>query len=187
MLLSPEFAFFRRFIAEPLSVASPLPSGAVLVERIAAQVDPALSGQVLELGPGTGAVTRAILARGVSSRRLVAIEQDTEFVRRLRDEFHGVTFFEGNAFRFSEILAPYLNGSQLSAVVCGLPVLSQPLSVREALLRDAASLLRSGAPFIQFSYSFRPPLPRPTGGSAECAATVWRNLPPMHIWTYRFS
>jgi phosphatidylethanolamine/phosphatidyl-N-methylethanolamine N-methyltransferase len=73
----------------------------------------------------------------------------------------------------------------LRSIVSGLPVIGQPLGTRQELLRDAMAALKPGRPFIQFSYSPRPPYPCVDGIDAQCAAIVWLNPPPMHVWVYR--
>jgi phosphatidylethanolamine/phosphatidyl-N-methylethanolamine N-methyltransferase len=82
--VSNELQFLREFLARPRQIASPVPSGRRLAERIAAEIDSTPGGAILELGPGTGALTRAIRERGISDFELIAIESDRRFVRLLR-------------------------------------------------------------------------------------------------------
>jgi phosphatidylethanolamine/phosphatidyl-N-methylethanolamine N-methyltransferase len=174
--------FLRRFLAHPLRVASPVPSGPALAGAIAKQITPA-SGPVLELGPGTGTVTQAILDRGAA--KLVAIENDPSFVTLLRRRFPDSRIVQGDAFQFRRILQEEDILKPFAAVVSGVPVLTQTLAIRRQYLRDAVSVLQPGAPFIQFSYGLRPPLPVLPGMDVRRAQIVWRNVPPMHIWAYR--
>src|SRR5579864_2049391 len=118
-------AFLKGFLARPWRVASPIPSGRRLAATIAGQIDPDPGGTVLELGPGTGAVTRAIRERGVAETDLVLIESDPEFVRLLRSTFPGAQVIEGNAFAFAELLGT--RARHLTGIVCGLPVVREPL------------------------------------------------------------
>lgn len=181
--VSNEVQFLREFLARPLKVASPVPSGRTLSRKIAEQIDPRPGGLVLELGPGTGAVTRAIRENGIADCDLIAIESEPRFVALLREQFPGLCTVEGDAFRFREILGD--RARDLRSIVCGLPVVGRPARVRRKFLSDALSTLKPGAPFIQFSYSIGPPLPIDDTVSAKRAATVWQNVPPMHIWVYR--
>jgi phosphatidylethanolamine/phosphatidyl-N-methylethanolamine N-methyltransferase len=181
--VSHELQFLREFLARPRQIASPVPSGRWLAQKIAAQIDPTGGGAVLELGPGTGAVTRAIRDSGVSDFELIAIESDRRFVRLLRRQMPRVRIIEGNALAFARLLGE--EARNLRSIVSGLPVIGQPLDSRIRLLRDAIAALRPGCPFIQLSYSPRPPYPCFDGIGAEHAAIVWLNLPPMHIWVYR--
>ena len=181
--VSNELHFLREFLARPLKVASPVPSGRALARKIAEQIDPDPNGLVLELGPGTGAVTRAIREQGVPDSDLVAVESEPRFVALLRSQLPSVRIIEGDAFRFTELLGD--RAKDLRSIVSGLPVLGQPLALRERLLGDAMASLRPRAPFIQFSYGIMPPLPVRTGIEVQRAATVWQNIPPMQIWVYR--
>jgi phosphatidylethanolamine/phosphatidyl-N-methylethanolamine N-methyltransferase len=178
------FAFLRRFVAKPFKVASPVPSGRDLARRVAAQIDLNVPGPILELGAGTGAVTEAILGAGAPRERLIAVEQDDEFVSLLKQQFQAITVVKGDAFAISDILRSAGVTQLLSAIVCGLPVLSRPPEIRAKLIDDAAVHLRKGGRFIQFSYSAKPPLPSLLSMNVQHAATAWRNFPPMHIWTY---
>ena len=178
-----ELQFLRGFIARPFAVASPVPSGRALADKIAKQIDPVPGGLVLELGPGTGAVTQALRQRGVADPDLVAIESDPRFVALLRTKFPRIRIIEGDAFEFAELLRDAAR--PLNGIVCGLPVLGQLNVRRRHLLRSAMAALKPGAPFVQFSYGAWPPLPPLEGVGVRRAATVWRNIPPMHVWVFR--
>ncbi|MBN9587871.1 MAG: hypothetical protein BGN85_01705 [Alphaproteobacteria bacterium 64-11] len=174
-----ELPFWRAFLANPLKVASPVPSGPVLGRAIAAAVDPRRPGAVLELGPGSGAVTAALLARGVAPADLLAIEWEPEFCGHLRRRFPGITLIQGDAFAFAELV----QDRPLKAIVSGLPVLGLSKARRRRFLGQALDVLGEGGVFVQFSYSPLPPLP---GGHrvAVARSVVWANLPPMHVWRY---
>jgi len=182
--LSDDLRFLRRFFAAPLAVASPVPSGRRLAEAVAAQVKRG-TAPVLELGPGTGAVTSAILARGTPPQQLLAIEQDSDFAEFLGQRFPTCRILKGDAFRFDEVLRLNDFRGFFGAIVCGVPVLSQPVSIREKLLREAVAWLKPGSPFIQFSYGARPPIPPIHSMEARRAAIVWQNIPPMYVWVYQ--
>lgn len=180
-----ELPFLRAFLANPAKVASPVPSGPRLTAAVAAQVPLAGEGLVLELGPGSGAVTQAILERGIAPADLIAIEYDRDFCALLRRRFPASAILQGDAFGFRELLP----GARFRAIVSGVPVVGLPASSHHALLHDAMAALLPGRPFIQFSYSMTPPLDVPPDMAAdmrvERAAIVWANLPPMHVWRYR--
>jgi phosphatidylethanolamine/phosphatidyl-N-methylethanolamine N-methyltransferase len=181
--VSNDLQFLREFLARPRVIASPVPSGPALARRVAQQIDPRPGGAVLELGPGTGPVTRAILDSGISEFELIGIESDRRFVALLRRQLPRVRIVEGNAFSFAGLLGDEALG--LRSIVSGLPVVGQSPDLCCQFLRDALSALRPGRPLIQFSYSLRPPLPCYDGVEVRRAAIVWQNLPPMHIWSYR--
>ena len=177
-----DLQFFRSFLARPWKIASPIPSGRKLATRIAEQIDPESGGFVVELGPGTGAVTRAICER-VAEQDLIAIENDGGFVALLRAHFPKARIVQGDAFAFADVLGEEARG--LRSIVSGLPVVGQSFELRQRFLESAMRALRPGKPFVQFSYSARPPFPRVDGVAVKRAAIVWQNIPPMHIWVYR--
>jgi len=172
--------FFRGFLAHPLAIGAPVPSGRALAATIAAQIPQ--GGRVLELGAGTGAVTEALLARGVAPADLTAVEAQPSFASLLRQRFPQSRILEGNAFAFERLIAP---GARFDAIVCGLPVIGRSIAERCTLLRMALAHLVPHGPFVQFSYAPWPPYPRLACVDVEHAATAWRNLPPMHIWVHR--
>lgn len=174
--------FLKGLIANPRGVSAPTPSSPALARAIAAEVDPARDGLVVELGPGTGVVTEALLERGVPADRLVLIEQEPCFAQLLRRRFPRVKVIEGDALIF-ESLIPF--DAEVSAVVSGLPLLQFPLHTRRSLLRRSLNCQDGcGAAFIQLSYSWKPPVPAEPGMRLS-KKVVWRNLPPAHVWTYR--
>lgn len=175
-----ELPFWRAFLADPLRVASPVPSGPALARAIAAGVDARAPGAVLELGGGSGAVTAALLARGVARADLTIIEYAPDFCVHLRHRFAGLKVLEGDGFAF-----PALVGERrFKAIVSGLPVMAVAPPVRRRLLEHALAALMPDGVFIQFSYS--PFSPFAAGGDVTMRRhTVWANLPPMQVWCYR--
>lgn len=173
--------FLLRILRNPREIGAVAPSSAALARAMAAQI-PATPGDVLELGPGTGAITDAILACGVDPARLTLVEYDREFVRLLRGRFPNVRVVEGNAFDLTRTL-PGAPG--FSAVLSGLPLLNFPHAQRVLLIAQIFSRLAAGAPFVQFSYGLKPPVPAPEGASVTRAAFIPFNLPPARVWVYR--
>lgn len=182
---SDELQFFRGFLANPRSIASPIPSGRRLAAAIAAEIPLGEDSTVLELGSGTGAVTQAILSRGLPPSRLTAIESEAAFAATLRRRFAQSRILEGDAFDFDALLRAAGDNERFDAIVSGLPVLGRPAQERRRFLAMAAARLKPGGRFIQFSYSFWPPYAPSAGMDVRRAATVWQNVPPMHIWVYQ--
>lgn len=174
-----ELPFWRAFLANPLKVASPVPSGPALGRAIAGQVDADQPGDVLELGPGSGAVTAALLDRGVVRGGLTAIEWGGGFCHHLRRRFPGVKILQGDAFAFPDLVG----ARKFKAIVSGLPVLGLSEARRRHFLGIALDALQPGGVFVQFSYSPLPPLPAGHGVTVA-RRIVWANLPPMHVWRY---
>lgn len=172
--------FVQRMARNPRAIGAVSPASAALAEAMAAQVDYSLPGRVLELGPGTGAVTKALIRRGMGPEGVVAIEADATFARLLRARFPRLEVVEGDATdaRRLERLGPF------NAIISSLPLLNFPNHERIALVRGLLRLLPPGAPFVQYSYGVKPPLPRSAELKVKLAAKVWRNLPPARIWVF---
>ena len=162
-----------------------MPSGRVLARTMARYVDVESDAPVVELGPGTGAITNALIARGVDQKRLVLVEYNPGFCALLRDRYPQAKVIQGDAYRLRDSLREVL-GAPASAVVSGLPLVTKPMQTRLRLIRDAFLALAPGAPFVQFTYSVAPPIPRSLPGvSTEASERVWINLPPARVWVYR--
>lgn len=138
-----------------------------------------LSGEVLELGPGTGVVTRALLTAGLAPQRLTAIEYDATFATDLRTRCPGITVLQGDAFAFRDLVG----AMRFSAVISGLPLLNYSRQQGTRLIADALAV--TAGPFVQFSYGRSAPVPSPDGATVTKAARIWTNLPPAAVWVYR--
>ena len=153
---------------------------------MARAVDPIGDGPIVELGPGTGPITEALLKRGVAPRRLVLVEFDGAFCRLLRKRFAGIQVVQGDAYNLQESLANVL-AAPAAAVVSSLPLLNKPDSQRLALIDDAFTLMQPSGAFVQFTYGMASPVPRiaATAYDAEVSPPIWLNLPPARVWIYR--
>ena len=183
--LDDEVRFIRSWIERPLSTGAVAPSGKILARAMARYVDPHSIGPVVELGPGTGPVTEALVEAGVAPSRLVLVEFNPAFCRILRSRYPEATLVQGDAYSMRRLLETLLL-QPAAAVVSGLPLVTKPIRQRLRLIRDALDLMVPGAPFVQFTYSVAAPLPKRLGGfSVEASERIWMNLPPARVWVYR--
>jgi phosphatidylethanolamine/phosphatidyl-N-methylethanolamine N-methyltransferase len=183
--LQDEARFLRSWLDNPLTAGAITPSGPALARAMAEAVDPGRPGPVIELGPGTGPVTEALVRHGVAEDRLVLVEFDPDFCILLRGRFPRARVVEGDAYSLAATLAGVLAGPA-AAVVSSLPLLTRPEPVRLRLLDEAFRLLAPGAPFVQFTYGLISPVPRQGGGfRADVSPPIWLNLPPARVWVYR--
>jgi phosphatidylethanolamine/phosphatidyl-N-methylethanolamine N-methyltransferase len=184
--LSDNSLFLRSWLRDPLRVGALKPSGAGLARAMAARIDPSLPGAIVELGAGTGAVTAALVERGVDPRRLVLIEADPGFCALLRERWPHALVLQTDAY-----LAPALMrdlDAPAAAIVAGLPLLVRPPHERLKLVLDCLRHAAPGAPFVQFTYFVRSPVPAPRPGlRAHGSPMIWRNLWPARIWSYRLA
>lgn len=184
--LDDEVRFIRSWLEKPLSIGAVTPSGRFLARTMARYVDIDAPGPVIELGPGTGPVTEALVERGVDPARLVLVEFNPVFCRLLRSRFPEATVVQGDAYSLKRLLESLLK-EPAAAVVSGLPLLTKPVKTRLRLINEAFALLRREAPFIQFTYSMTtPPIPKGLSGvKTEASERIWMNLPPARVWIYR--
>ncbi|MFZ0095622.1 MAG: rRNA adenine N-6-methyltransferase family protein [Pseudolabrys sp.] len=183
--LDDEVQFIRSWIEKPISTGAVMPSSRVLARAMARYVDPEAKGPVIELGPGTGPVTEALVKQGIDPARLILVEFNPDFCRLLRSRYPQATVVQGDAYRLRRLLETYVN-EPAAAIVSGLPLVTKPLRTRLRLISDAMTLLATGAPFVQFTYAMLPPIPKGLSGvRAEASELIWMNLPPARVWVYR--
>jgi phosphatidylethanolamine/phosphatidyl-N-methylethanolamine N-methyltransferase len=183
--LDDEVRFIRSWIERPLSIGAVTPSSKMLARAMARYVDPHSDGPVVELGPGTGPVTAALVEAGVDPSRLVLVEFNPGFCRILRTRYPSATLVQGDAYSMRRLLETLLL-QPAAAVVSGLPLVTKPMRQRLRLIRDAVDLMLPGAPFVQFTYSVASPLPRRLSGfTVEASERIWMNIPPARVWVYR--
>jgi phosphatidylethanolamine/phosphatidyl-N-methylethanolamine N-methyltransferase len=183
--LDDEVRFLRSWIEKPLHMGAVMPSGRVLARTMAQYVDVDSDRPVIELGPGTGAITNALIAHGVDQKRLVLVEYNPGFCALLRDRYPHATVVQGDAYALRDSLWNVLS-APASAVVSGLPLVTKPMLTRLKLIRDAFVAMAPGSPFVQFTYSVAPPIPKSLPGvSTEASERIWMNLPPARVWVYR--
>lgn len=179
--------FLKSWFERPLVTGSVTPSGRMLARTMASYVDPRLDGPIVELGPGTGPVTEALIRRGIDEARLVLVEFNPDFCALLRSRFPRATVVPGDAYDIRSTLGSLIE-EPAAATISSLPLFTKPLEQRLDLLAAAHELMHPGAPFVQFTYAVVPPIPaRCASGSytASGSSRVWLNLPPARVWVYR--
>jgi phospholipid N-methyltransferase len=177
------WAFFRAWVRDPKRVAAIAPSSASLAAAMTAAIAPSCA-PVIELGPGTGVFTEALLERGVPEHRIALVELGEEFAASLRRRFPLATLVQHDASRLGSL--ELFGGELAGAVVSGLPLLAMaPARVRRVLQHAFARLRPDGA-FYQFTYGFRCPVPprllARLGLKATRVGVALRNLPPAAIY-----
>ena len=150
----------------------------------AAQTELTDGALVVELGPGTGSVTRALLAAGVPEDRLVLVERDRHLHAWLEEQFPRANALLSDARRLEEIL-PASQTGRVSTVVSSLPLNSLPRSERDEIVRAAFRVLSDDGSLVQYSYGVPSPLPcEALGLTGERFAFAVANLPPATVWRY---
>lgn len=179
-----ELRFFKGWMDQPKAVGAILPTSAVTARRMASVIDLSSGLPVLELGPGTGVISRAILERGLAPERLTCVEYSADFVEHLRRLYPRVNVIEGDAFNLGPVLGPV--APAFDCVISGVPMLSFPVAQRVAYLEALLRRIPRGRPVVQITYGPLSPIPAGHGDyTVEHFDFVLRNVPPAQLWLYR--
>ena len=184
--MSTSFDRQRRFLGtlvnEPLSVGALAPSSRRLADHMSAGIAP--GSRVIELGAGTGSLTRAILDAGVEPSDLLVIEQNEAFSEMLRKRFPGVGVITGNALGLNRHAGALPGPADF--VVSGLPLLLFTPGRKLRLLHQVFSVLTEEGAFHQFTYGGRCPVERAVLRRLGLEASLLRftpmNLPPAFVY-----
>lgn len=174
--------FLGELFRRPTQVVALAPSSVALSQEMAVNV-PEGPGAVVELGPGTGKITAALLEAGVPAKDLHLFELNPVFVEHLKQTYPEINVRQDRA----ENARDYVEG-KVKAVVSGLPLLSMPYEVQKAIVGGAFDLMVPGGRYIQFTYGPKPPvtelLRAELGLSWTKSRKIWGNLPPARVYTF---
>ncbi len=174
--------FLGELFRRPTEVSAIAPSSPSVARKMTEGVEN-VDGPIVEIGPGTGSFTRAILDRGVAPERLTLMESNDRFCETLRERFPGVTVLNRPA---QEIAQTGLK--DVGAVISGVPVLARPQIQRE-VVGEAFKVMAPNGIFVQITYSPNTPIPDEMqarlGVMSVKRGTVWTNLPPARVFEFR--
>lgn len=188
--LPPWMLMLRQWLKHPRRTAAIAPSGPELATAMAAELPPG-ARRVIELGGGTGALTKALLAYGIPAQDLLIVELNDAMHARLQRRFPQARNVHGDARQLREIAGAqgFVGEDAADAIVSGLGVLSMDRRLQREIYAAAFDCLRAGGPLIQFTYGPQPPLAdeiaRELGLEATRGAFVLRNVPPATVYVYR--
>ncbi len=175
--------FFRRWMRNPLQMGSIVPSSPALCRRVVAQTDISSGKAVIELGAGTGVISRSLLDAGLAPDRLFVVEIVPDMAKHLRQALPGATVIEGDARRLPQLIPGDLHG-QIGTVICGIPLVLLPLAEQRRFI-DAIDAVAPGLGFILYSYCITSPLPwKKHGLVPKREAWTPLNFPPASVWRY---
>jgi phosphatidylethanolamine/phosphatidyl-N-methylethanolamine N-methyltransferase len=175
--------FFRRWLANPLQMGSVVPSSAALCARIVAQTHRAPNEAVLELGAGTGVISRALLAGGVPAERLFVVEIAPPMAAHLRRALPGAQVIEGDARHLADLVPAEWHG-RIGTVICGIPLVLLPFAAQRQLIA-AMQAVAPGRGFLHFSYCATSPISlRRHALAGRREAWTPLNFPPASVWRY---
>jgi phosphatidylethanolamine/phosphatidyl-N-methylethanolamine N-methyltransferase len=179
--------FLKRLLKNPKALGAIAPSSPALANFICRHVDVTNDTYVVEIGAGTGRLTRALLRYGVLPSQLFVVEVDPELCCFLRHHFPQVTVIEGDASRLMELLPPAVIG-KVSTVISGIPLVNLSESLQAGIAVACFAVLAEGGQMLQFTYGPISPLSsRKLGLHKTRLGHVLWNLPPAVIWSYKRS
>jgi phosphatidylethanolamine/phosphatidyl-N-methylethanolamine N-methyltransferase len=177
--------FFRHWLKNPLGIAALTPSSDKVGRSMARAIDLSRPGAVLELGGGTGGVTRGLIDAGCPIERLVVIEREPDLARYLQRRFQGLRVICGDACDCATLLAE-ARIERLAAVVSSLPIKWFPRQGQRAVLEGCFERLGPGGSFVQLTNALASPLPAAELGlEGEEVRRIWAHFLPVQIWRYR--
>jgi phosphatidylethanolamine/phosphatidyl-N-methylethanolamine N-methyltransferase len=174
--------FFRRWLANPLQMGSIVPSSPALCRMLVRHATTP-DGLVLELGAGTGVISRALLDAGLPPRRLVVVEIVPDMADHLRAVLPGARVEQGDARDLPALLQDL--DTRIGAVICGVPLVLLPLEQQLRFIRSMTAVAPDCG-FLHYSYCATSPLSRrKLDLSAQRLGWTPRNFPPASVWHYR--
>ena len=185
--LSDTTLFLQEWLVNPQRTGSVVPSSRQLAAAMARWLPRDPESFVLELGPGTGAVTAALLKRGLREDRLIAIDNNPNLTKLLRKRFPQAQIITGDAWHMDTLLGSLrVPVESVGAVISSLPLLNFPVAQAEALAQKIRTVLEPQGNWVQYSY--RIDKLRPRGASSfrlHASKIVWLNFPPARVSVFR--
>jgi phosphatidylethanolamine/phosphatidyl-N-methylethanolamine N-methyltransferase len=175
--------FLSRWARNPLQMGSITPSSPALCRRIARHTTWAKDEVVVELGAGTGVISRTLLENGLPPEKLYVVEIEPGMAAHLRDTLPGANVLTGDAFELAKILPRALHG-KVGTAICGIPLVLLPLAQQQRFVQ-AVEAVAPGRGFLLYTYCVTSPLPyRKLGLDAKREAWTPLNVPPASVWRY---
>lgn len=176
--------FFATWLRHPLKLGAVAPSSPSYCATMARCASTGIDGPILELGPGLGVVTQALIDKGVAPGRITSIEYDPGFAATLKQRFPAVDVIQGDAFDLDRTLGSRRD-ERFAAILLAVPIVGLPQEKRQALFGDYFRRLRPGGNLTQLSYLVTAPV-KPVSGVFDVSASpvVWDNIPPARVWIY---
>jgi phospholipid N-methyltransferase len=178
-------AFLKGFLRQPGDVGSVIPSSRFLERKMVRMAGVAQADSVIELGPGTGGTTRAILSAMTESATLLAIELDPMFADQVRNiDDRRLIVHQGSAEHLAELIAAHRLRAP-NAILSGIPFSTMPEAVGTRIIEAIRDVLAPGGCFV--AYQFRCAVAeraRPILGEPE-VSPEFLNIPPMRVYRWR--
>lgn len=178
------FSFLKALIINPRSIGAVIPSSHYLADSMSRCITKTATGFILELGPGTGAITTGILKSGISGNQLIALEISPHLVTDLKKNFPEITVIQGDATQLSKLV----ENKKFDTIISSLPLRSLPKSDLDKILQEIPKVLSQQGKFIQFTYAiFGKEKFLPEYYQLEKSFIEWRNVPPARVDVFKIN
>jgi len=177
--------FLQELVNCPRQVGAILPSSKKLAQAMARWLPEKSDAYALELGPGTGSVSEALLERGLPEDRLIAIEQSPKMADLLRNRFPRAKIITGDAFQLDKLLKRQRYAENIGMVFSSLPLMNFEAHIADSLARKIRAILPPAGRLVQYSYHVANRQPKAAEHFRYVASDlVWLNLPPARVSVY---
>ena len=186
MSLNETFIFLKRWAKNPLQLGSIAPSSKALSSFIARNAVLNENDFVIEIGGGTGAISRALLNSGIPASRLIVIELDPELAEFLKKSLpSGVHVIQGNAEKLDKIV-PHEALGNVSTIISCLPMKIIPDHVQKNIIEACFRTMGKNGNIIQYTYDVikSPIASQNLEIQNKRLGFIFRNLPPAVVWKY---
>lgn len=152
--LKSNLSFISQFLKNPKEIGAILPSSPLLGKTMAGFVPKYQDRFVVELGPGTGPITKALVKIGLHEENLICLEQSDKMVKHLHGRFPELNIIQGDACELSKLLKE--KSGHVNAIVSSLPLKSIPDEIVSVIIEEMHKSLSDNGIVIQFTYDLRP-------------------------------
>ena len=178
------FSFYKALFKNPRAVGAVSPSSKRLARTIADFIPSSQAGLIVELGGGTGVITKAILNRGITEQQIIVIENSEDLANKLLRRFPNVKIIHGNAENLVDLIGEQIN--DVHTIVSGLPLLLLPKNITQQILEQIDKVLESGGVYIQFTYGLQKGVLEKNLKYEKIASKrIWLNIPPARIDVFK--
>lgn len=175
--------FIKAWIKNPRAMGSITPSSTYLAAYITAQIHQTKEGKILELGPGTGAITQAILKSRIDSENIILLERDTQLAQKLKTQFPAIQVINDDASKLSEIFSE--QDPKIDTIISSLPIVLLDKATRDAIFSQIPKILSKNGRLIQFTYNLKQNNKLlPSNYKLLHSKLIWRNLPPARVYVF---
>jgi phosphatidylethanolamine/phosphatidyl-N-methylethanolamine N-methyltransferase len=186
LINSPALLFLQRMVVSPKSIGAILPSSKRLATYMAQEALKTFNHSedyILEVGAGTGRMTKALLDLGLDPTKLLCVELDLELHSYMSRQFPTITTIQGNATNLTTLIDQEKQG-KISTIISGIPMKNLSAIEQNRLVQAYLSVLKPLGNILQFTYGRISPFSVP-GLKSERLARIYFNLPPATVWAYQ--